>query len=189
MKNVNLSSFPSTSSGGAGKKLSFARGELVEPFERSKNRMREVRKTIAPLFFYGIITLLFFVDITTYMILERPLFYTLLCFYIMHCAFPFSWSRIVSANFLLSLLSLIQYGRFGLCLIYLIPATLLRIKMHQTMHEGPLLNYLILVGCLAAQIGLIEHLILGLPISALYTASTIIANIIVMTIFSLKLYT
>jgi hypothetical protein len=151
--------------------------------------MREVKKLVtSPLFFYGMIVLLFCIDIAAYIILEKPLLYSLLSFYIMYCAFPFSWPRVVSTSFLLSLLSLLQYGRFGLCLLYLVPATFFRIKMHQTMHEGPLLNYLILLGCLTTQIGLIEHLILGLPMNISYTVTTIIANIVVMTILSLKSY-
>jgi hypothetical protein len=82
----------------------------------------------------------------------------------------------------------VYYGRFGLALIYLIPATFLGIKMRHTFYDTVWQYYLLLAGCLLAQIALIEYGILGLPISVSYTISTIIANIGVIWIMSLKSY-
>lgn len=145
-------------------------------------------KPLSPFIFFGIITLLFFVDLGGFSLFEKPFISTLLCFYILQLSRPMSWPRILYSLLLLSLNPLIYYGRFGLGLVYLIPATFLGIKMRHIFYDTVWQYYLLLGTCILAQIGLIEYGILGLPISASYTISTIVANMIVIWIMSLKSY-
>ncbi len=146
------------------------------------------KKPLSYLIFYGLATLLFFIDLGGFSLFEKPLIYTLLCFYILQLCRPMSWPRILYCLLLLSLNPLIHYGRFGLGLVYLIPATFIGIKMRHTLYDTVWQYYLLLAACILAQIGLIEYGILGLPISASYTISTILANLIVIWIMSLKSY-
>jgi hypothetical protein len=140
--------------------------------------MRE-KRPLSALLYYGIACLLFIIDLGAFSIFEKPLIYGLLCFYILQLSRPIGLTRIAFACLLLSLSPLIHYGRFGISLAYLIPATLLGIKMRHTFYDSVWQYYLLLAGCILAQIGIVEWWILGLPISVSYTISTIIVNILV----------
>jgi len=146
------------------------------------------KKPLSPLIFYSIASVLFFIDLGSFSIFEKPLIYSLLCFYILQLARPMSLPRIIYSCLLLSLSPLILYGRFGLGLIYLIPATVIGIKMRHALYDSAWPYYVLLASCLLAQICLVEYSILSLPISASYTISTITANILVIWIMSLKSY-
>ena len=156
----------------------------------SKGVIKNMRdkKPLLHLIFYSIASLLFFIDLGSFSLFEKPFMYALLCFYVLQLARPMSWPRITYCLLLLSLCPLIHYGRFGIGLIYLIPATFLGIKMRHTFYDTVWQYYLLLAACLLAQICLVEYFILGLPISVSYTISTIIANIVVIWIMSLKSY-
>lgn len=149
--------------------------------------MRE-KRPISPFFFYIIASVLFIVDLGAFSVFEKPIIYSLLCFYIIQLAKPMGLCRIAFACLLLSLSPLIHYGRFGISLVYLIPATLLGIKMRHTLYDGIWQYYMLLVGCILAQIYLVEWWVLGLPISLSYTISTVIVNLLVIWIMSLKSY-
>lgn len=146
--------------------------------------MRE-KKSIPFLLFYTLCSLLFLIDLGALSIVERPLLYFLLCFYILQLSRPMGIARILFACGLLSLIPLIHYGRFGVGLIYLIPATLVGVKMRHILYDSIWHYYLLLAACILAQIGLVEYWILNLPISVSYTISTIAANILVIGIMSL----
>lgn len=146
------------------------------------------KQPLSPFIFYGIACLLFIIDLGAFSIFEKPLIYSLLCFYILQLSRPMSLARITVTYLLLSLSPLIHYGRFGTSLVYLIPATLLGIKMRHTLYDALWQYYLLLACCILAQIALVEWGILGLPISASYTISTIIVNLLVIWIMSLKSY-
>jgi hypothetical protein len=149
--------------------------------------MRE-KRPLSTVIFYGISCLLFLVDLGAFSIFEKPLIYSLLCFYILQLSRPMGLARIIFSYLLLSLSSLIHYGRFGLSLVYLIPATLLGIKIRHTLYDSVWQYYLLLILCVIGQICLVEWWILGLPISVSYTISTVLANLLVIWIMSLKSY-
>lgn len=146
--------------------------------------MKAARQCSA-LLFYGIIFVLFFVDLACLSLFEKPYIYSLLSFYILQLALPISLIRIIICCLLLSIAPLINYGRFGLALIYVIPATLIGIKMRQTLYDSVWQYYVLLAACLLAQIILLEYFILHLPVSIPYTISTIFANLIVIWLISL----
>lgn len=144
----------------------------------------KVKKQCSPFLFYAIIFALFFVDLAIFSIFEKPIIYSLLCFYLLQLAKPIPIMRIILTCALFSLNSLIHYDRFGLALIYIIPATLLGIKMRHTLYDSYIQYYFLLAGCLLAQIILIELGILHLTVSIPYTISTIFANMILIWLMS-----
>ena len=92
--------------------------------------MKEKKPTIA-LLFYTLLCVFFFIDLAAFFLFEKPLIYSLLCFYILQLSRPMGIIRMVMACLLLSFPPLIQYDRFGLELLYLIPATFLGISMRK----------------------------------------------------------
>lgn len=149
--------------------------------------MRE-KQPISPFLFYGVSCLLFIIDLGAFSFFEKPLIYSLLCFLILQLSRPMPLTRIAFSCLLLSFNPLIHYGRFGISLVYLIPAILLGIKMRHTLYNSVWQYYLLLIACILAQIGLVEWWILGLPISLSYTISTVLVNLVVIWIMSLKSY-
>lgn len=144
----------------------------------------KIKQPLSPLIFYIITIILFFVDLGSFSLFERPLMYSLLCFYLLQLARPTGWCRITVISILFSLSSLLYYDRFGLTLVYLIPATLLGIKMRKILYDSYWQYYLLLAACLLAQIIIVEHLILHLSISIPYTISTLFVNLIIIGFFS-----
>ncbi len=146
------------------------------------------QRPLLPIFFYLITFILFFIDLAALSLFEKPLIYSLLCFYILSLSKPISILRILLTCLLLSINPLISYGRFGLELVYLIPATLLGIKMHHTLYNAVWQYYLLLMLCLLAQIVIIEYGMLHLTISVPYTISVLFANIGLIWIMSYGKY-
>lgn len=144
----------------------------------------KIKQPLSALLFYVIASLLFLVDLGSFSIFERPIIYSLLCFYLLQLARPISWCRVTFVCLLFSLSSLLHYDRFGLALVYLIPATLLGIKMRNVLYESHWQYYLLLAACLLAQIIVVEHLILHLTISIPYTISTLFVNLVIIGLLS-----
>ena len=145
--------------------------------------MKEKKPTIA-LLFYTLLCVFFFIDLAAFFLFEKPLIYSLLCFYILQLSRPMGIIRMVMACLLLSFPPLIQYDRFGLELLYLIPATFLGISMRKILYDSYWQYYLLLAACLLAQILIVEQVILHLGISITYTISTLFANLIVIWLMS-----
>jgi hypothetical protein len=145
------------------------------------------KKQLPASFFYTASIILFCIDLATLYVFERPFTYCLLGFYISALARPMSLIRIIVSCFLLSIAPLISYGRFGLELVYLIPATLLGVKMRLTLYDSTWQYYVLFTVCLLAQIGLLEGKILGLAVSIPYTISVIFVNLVIIAIMSLSL--
>lgn len=143
------------------------------------------KKALSPLFFYPLCIAFFFLDLGAFILFEKPLLVSLLCFYILQLARPISWPRIIFGCTLASLEFLLFYGRFGLNLIYLIPATFLGIKMSHTLYESRWQYYLLLVACILTQKLLLEPLILGVSSTITYTLSTLFANLGVIGVMNL----
>jgi len=145
----------------------------------------KVARQCSALLFYSMVFMLFFIDLASLSLFEKPYIYSLLSFYILQLAYPITFTRIITCCLLLSIAPLINYGRFGLELIYVIPATLIGIKMSQTLYDSVWQYYLLLIACLIAQIGLLEYFILHLNVSIPYTISTIFANLIVIWLMTI----
>jgi len=145
------------------------------------------KKPCSAIIFYIAIFLFFFLDLAAFSFFEKPLLYSLLCFYLLQLSRPIPISRIIISCLLFCLSSLILYDRFGLSLIYVIPATLLGIKMRHILYNSSWQYYLLLALCLLVQIGLVEHLILHWSVSIPYTISTLFVNLMVIGTMSLVL--
>lgn len=135
------------------------------------------KKALSPFFFYPLCIGFFFLDLGAFTFFEKPLFLSLLCFYILQLARPISWPRIIFGCTLASLEFLLFYGRFGLNLLYLIPATFLGIKMSHMLYESRWQYYLLLATCILAQKLLLEPFILGISSTITYTLTTLFANL------------
>lgn len=145
------------------------------------------KKALSPLFFYPLCVGFFFLDVGAFTLFEKPLLLSLLCFYTLQLARPISWPRIVFGCTLASLEFLIFYGRFGLNLLYLIPATLLGIKMSHTLYESRWQYYLLLATCILSQKLILEPFILGISSTITYTLTTLFANLMVIWVMNLFL--
>lgn len=145
------------------------------------------KKALSPFLFYPLCIGFFFWDLGAFILFEKPLLFSVLCFYILQLARPISWPRIGTGCCLASLEFLIFYGRFGLNLLYLVPATFLGIKMSHTLYESRWQYYLLLATCILGQKLLLEPFILGISSSITYTLSTLFANLIVTWVMNLTL--
>lgn len=145
-------------------------------------------KHISPIFFHLLAATFFLLDLAAFSFFERTLLYSLLCFYILSLSGIVTIPRILFVSLLLSLASLIQTGHFGICLLYVIPATALGISIKHMLYGSYWQYYLLLAACLLAQVFLIECWILGLSWSISYTISILFVNILVIWIMSLKSY-
>lgn len=137
------------------------------------------KKPISPFLFYMLVCVFFFIDLAAFFLFEKPLIYSLLCFYILQLSRPMGIIRILTACLLLSFSPLIQYDRFGLELLYLIPATFLGNYMRQMLYDSYWQYYLLLAACLLTQMVVVEQWILHLGISITYTISTLFVNLMV----------
>jgi hypothetical protein len=146
------------------------------------------KKQKSSLFFYSFIIFLFLLDISFFLFFEKPIFSALLCFYIINTINHANFLRLTTCILLLILEFFIYYGNVvGINLIALIPATLAGFQAGKMFYESRLIYYALLIMTLLIQIGVIEHMILKLPISIPYTISQIIANMIIMMLLrSLK---
>lgn len=147
----------------------------------------KLEKNSSSFLFYFLVFIFFFIDLIAFSIQEKLFFYTLLCFYIMQLSRPISIFKIIFACTVLCITPLIVYGRFGLTLLYLIPATFLGIIMRHTLYKSYWQYYALLIACLLVQIYVIEYAILHLPVSGTYTISILFVNIVMIWLISLKL--
>lgn len=150
--------------------------------------MKAIIKQSSFIFYYAIVLLLLVTNLCLLALLEKPIIYSLLCFYTLQLSKPLSWPRIIFGCFFISVYSFILYGRFGLDLIYLIPATLIGLQMQHTFYNSLRQYYVLLAGMLIIKLALIEPLILHMPFIIPYTILTICVNIFLMWILSLKSY-
>jgi hypothetical protein len=145
------------------------------------------KKAISPLLFYPLCLGFFFLDLGAFILFEKPLLLSLLCFYILQLGRPISWPRIIFGCTLASLEFLLFYGRFGLNLVYLVPATFVGIKMNHNLYDSRWQYYLLLAVCILLQKGALEPFILGIQSSIPYTLSTLFANLVMMWVINLFL--
>lgn len=146
------------------------------------------KKAISPFLFYPLCLGFFLLDLAAFTFYEKPILLSLLCFYILQLARPISWPRIIFACGLASLSFLLFYGRFGLNLLYLVPATILGIKMSHTLYDSRWQYYLLLAACILLQKAALEPFILGIHSSIPYTLTTLFVNMIIIWVMSIFLY-
>lgn len=148
--------------------------------------MYKADKTI---YFYFFVLFLFFIDTTLFFATTHIYSYGLLGLYTLELFKPVNIMRLSIMALLLSLESFLFFGQFGLCLIYLIPFTLLIVHAKQFVYGNRLYSLLLLSLFILIQSFGIEYGLLGIKPVVGYTNVKIIANIILTWIISLKFYT
>lgn len=136
-------------------------------------------------YFYPMAILLFFVDIFCFSFMEKQLLYSVLCFFCIEIYRENSWTRFGFLGFLISLESLLYFGKFGVQFFYLTPIILIGLQAQKMFYARALQPYFILIGCIVLQCLFLEPFLLQTGSSALYTVSKIIANIIMLWFISL----
>lgn len=139
-------------------------------------------------FYYVISFFLFSLDICFFMWYERPLVYGLLsfyCVYLLTRSWSLGWAGFCAL--LLSFESFIYFGRFGIILPLFMLISVVGLHMRYALYPVAWHAHALIAGTLLIHIGLIEALLLRLPISPFYTVSLICANLIISCILSLKM--
>lgn len=136
-------------------------------------------------YFYPIAALLFFVDIFFFSFIEKQLLYTVLCFFCVQLYKESSTNRLSFLALLISLESLLYFGKFGVQLLYLMPIILISFQAQKMLYVRSIQPYFILIGCITLQCLFLEPFMLQTGSSPLYTFSKIFANIIVLWFISL----
>ena len=136
-------------------------------------------------YFYPAAVLLFFIDIFCFSFIEKQLLYTVLCFFCIQLYKDSSTTRLSFLALLISLESLLYFGKFGVQLFYLIPIMVISFQAQKMLYARSAQPYFILVGCITLQCVFLEPFMLQTGSSILYTFSKIIANIIVLWFISL----
>jgi hypothetical protein len=134
--------------------------------------------------FYVLLLAFFLLDIISYQVLERPLLYFLLCFYCVQLRNSLKFARITSALILLSFLSLLQWGQWGLSLFYALPAPLLAVHMRHMLYDSKLPYLALLLGCLLTQLLVVEGFLLHAPLQIQTIITTLVVNGLIATIMS-----
>jgi len=133
-------------------------------------------------FFYILAILMLATDLFCFSFFEKPIIYALLCFYITQLLNPLPPIRVITVLALLSVESLLFYGRFFASLIYLIPITALTSQIKYRMYPAPSHKYILLVLALLAQLWL-EAVLFHYPAAITSTIAKISANIGIMMLF------
>jgi|GEM_PF-1507160 len=101
----------------------------------------QIKNTCFVLFFIFI----FFVELALFAILHTHTFYPLLCFFILLTNKNSSTRVLVSAIFLISLISYLDYNIFGWSLIYIIPIIILAKYFNKQLHIKFIIPYVLLI--------------------------------------------
>lgn len=129
-----------------------------------------------------IILVLFFIDIFSFLVAEKPLLYGLFGLYVIESLKAFWFPAIALLLLLLTSESLIYYGNFIFPLMYLIPLYGIGRTIAKTCFIKKRILYLYLIVCLFGQIFILEYLFLGLPASIPYTGSKIFATVAILIV-------
>ena len=143
-------------------------------------------KTFLTNYFFSNLFILFILDIFFFMLLEKNFFHLLLCFYVLHISTSSSIRRLSVIAFFIYFESFLHYGQFGIQLMYIIPLTILGKKAKKNFYWTSLHPYILLTLALVTQSLFIDGYSLHSVASNTYTITKIIANIIVLLLFSLK---
>lgn len=136
-------------------------------------------------YFYPLALILFLLDVCCFSFMEKQLVYMLLCFFCIQLYAEKSTTRLSFLAILISLESLLYFGKFGVQLVYLIPLIYISREAQKSLYATALQPYILLISCIALQSFILEPYMLQIGPSPLYTLSKIIANIIVLWLISL----
>ena len=134
---------------------------------------------------YVLLFLLFFIDVLAASFFEQPVIFGLLSFYIFSLFLQIKNGQRALGLFLICCEHFLFGSPFGLPLLYLIPVTLLTLKIRPILNPNLLLPFFVLLGCLGLQF-LVEPSIMPLFSAKIYTIGNVFATIIVMILLSLK---
>lgn len=137
-------------------------------------------------FKYCIPIILLCVDINLFGFLHQHVIFTLLCWYILQLTNNSSFAQLTWILVLLATQSTLLYGRFGLELLYLIPLSLIVLKIQPYIGWKFVLISTTLIASLLLQTYILQSYLLELPVTSTYTAIKIIGNLVVMGLVSLK---
>jgi hypothetical protein len=139
-------------------------------------------------FEYFIPIFLLCVDISLFGFLHQPIIFAVLCWYIIQLNNTSNTTQLYWILSVLAVQSTLFYGRFGLELIYLIPVTIIVIKLRPYIGWQFLLLAITLIISLLLQTYLVQNYLLALPVTSTYTVTKIIGNLTVIGLVSLKQY-
>jgi hypothetical protein len=133
---------------------------------------------------YLLIFFLFLLDCSVNHFFQEPIFQSLIVFYIISLLHKRPWRYNFCTLILISLEQFIDFGRWGASLLYLLPATLLILKLQKTLHIKTAIQYLIMVVILIIHFWILTPILVGSMPSTWYTICKIIANILLMMILN-----
>ncbi|MBV8660727.1 MAG: hypothetical protein JO129_01105 [Candidatus Dependentiae bacterium] len=137
---------------------------------------------IKNIFFVVISSLLFFLEIMLFALLQRYEIYPLFCFFIALLVQSPQKRTLVMPLFLMSLLSYLEINIFGWCLVYIIPTILLANYLDQHLRIKIIIPYCLLIFALCLKMILMWNMD-GITISWIHAAQIIIYNIIILKMF------
>lgn len=130
-------------------------------------------------YFFTTLIILFLVDVLCFSFFEQRIFYLLLCLYCIELMRPHTSAvRIASALLLIAFDSFVQFGRFGITLLYLVPLSCIARKARTTLKATTALTYCFVALCLCAQFALLEPYVLGLTSTSSYICAKILINLL-----------
>lgn len=132
-------------------------------------------------------TLLLFIDVCFYTVLQQSTVHTLLACYILYIPRPNTTPILSILAIALSIESVLTQGIFGLNLLYLIPITIIGKTIARATNAQTALYCLLVTACITAQLHLIDPFLLhkSSP-SLLYTSKSIAVTLLVVLLLSLK---
>jgi len=137
--------------------------------------------------FYIYVPVVFMADISLATLFEQQIIYGLLSFYAYTLLGPIGKSQLGILLLLLCIEQFLIMGHFGLPLLYLLPATTMAFMLRRILYSHSFLPHLLIIYCLTVQLLVVEPHILHLFENKIYTIGKIFANILVMTLLSLKI--
>lgn len=154
----------------------------------TQSRLSMINSTTNALtWFFLPIVLFFFIDICMFSFYSQPMSYLLLCAYVFYILVSRQMSGMVLIVLLLLLEFFLYYGRLITALFYFVPMTIVISHMHQVCYLNRFLYITASIGALLGYVFFIE----GIGGDAFFgnycTGFKIVANIILIMFFSLKL--
>jgi hypothetical protein len=141
---------------------------------------------LASVYVYSL--LLFSLDSSLFFLCDDQPIYLLLAYLITTLFYRPSWPQLFLMLFLASLESFIYLNFFGSSLLYLIPATLLTLRLRDMFYASRMYPLILTLMCLIIQIYGIEWGLLGLETPLSYTIAKILGTLLLVGIFSLRIH-
>lgn len=137
------------------------------------------------IFFYFFILLLFLFDLCLFGFFNKPVSLLLLCYFLIKLPKGISFLKISISLLLLGSQSLLSFGLFGVNFIYLIPISILGTKLNHWFYKSIVCTFCLFIFAFLAHLSILI-LLFNLNLGLFYTGALFFANIVVITIFSLK---